>query len=683
MATVYSSTGTCGGSSSRQWRIALTYSTSSSDTAVTVSWTATIQMKSAAQYGVYLSCDGKSTTGYITSSSSSWKDVCSVSGSTSYTKTTSARTKTITATGKGQTVSGYGGADGSLSVSASISVPALASYSVTYNANGGSGAPSSQTKWYGTNLTLSSTTPTRTGYSFQGWGTSAGDTSVDYAAGATYTGNAALSLYAIWKANTYTITYNANGGSGAPSSQTKTYGVDLTLSSTVPTRTNYNFLGWSTSATAVTKEYDPGATFATNAVTTLYAVWELAYTLPVITSLKANRCDSDGTLNDFGLYAKVTFNWSVCTIISGISVSSVKVTCNGITTTISASGTSGSVTQIVGEGTLSVESQYAVTATVVDSKEGSTTSSTTLAKAAFTMDFLAGGGGAAFGKPAEKSGLEVNWKSYLYNHAYLSNKKYLMGFDTGGNDLLIAGVNENDSTTFGYGGYNKEIGDTGIFGNVIKVYSKGGNAINTLTGGVGIASNDDLNDYVTVGNYCCASSTAAKTLSNCPYTASGFALKVGNVYNNSMTHSSIYQELITLRGQRYTRHLSAGTWSDWVQTLSEYNTKDYVVAQGTSGNWEYWKFASGLAICSYYGTGTASHYSGPHASWFYGFTGTVAYPFAFTKIPAAAFAVRIGSGFAAHCNTSEDKNYLSWLALSNCSGSNPYALEGIVIGRWK
>ena len=129
-----------------------------------------------------------------------------------------------------------------------------ATYSVKYNANGGDGAPSSQTKTYGTNLTLSSTKPTRTGHTFQGWGTSASDTSVDYAAGATYSKNAAITLYAIWKANTYTISYNANGGSGAPGNQTKTYGVTLTLSTTVPTRANYEFKGWATSASATTKQ---------------------------------------------------------------------------------------------------------------------------------------------------------------------------------------------------------------------------------------------------------------------------------------------------------------------------------------------------------------------------------------------------------------------------------------------
>ena len=288
MATVYSSTGTCGSSSARQWRIALTYSTSTSDTAVSISWTATIQMKSAAQYGVYLACEGKSTTGVITSSSSSWKDVCSVSGTTSCSKTTSAWTKSLTASGKGQTVSGYGGADGSLSVTASISIPALASYTVSYNANGGSGAPSNQTKYYGTTLTLSSTIPTRDGYTFAGWGTSASATGVSYAAGGSYTANSAITLYAVWTANkTLTISYDANGGADAPVSQTHLYNSTSTLSQGIPTRHGYNFLGWSTSSTATSATYAAGASYTNDDfedgdVVTLYAVWEESDYLTIV-----------------------------------------------------------------------------------------------------------------------------------------------------------------------------------------------------------------------------------------------------------------------------------------------------------------------------------------------------------------------------------------------------------------
>ena len=88
-------------------------------------------------------------------------------------------------------------------------------------------------------------------------------------------------------ANTYTISYNANGGSGAPSSQTKYYGTNITLSSTVPVRSGYTFQGWATSSTATTATYQPGGTFSGNSNTTLYAVWK-----GNATSLSANSSNS-------------------------------------------------------------------------------------------------------------------------------------------------------------------------------------------------------------------------------------------------------------------------------------------------------------------------------------------------------------------------------------------------------
>ena len=73
---------------------------------------------------------------------------------------------------------------------------------------------------------------------------------------------------------TYTITFNANGGVNAPEPQTKTHGAGLTLTSSVPTRDGYRFLGWATTPTATVAEYQPGATFARNGNATLFAVWQ-------------------------------------------------------------------------------------------------------------------------------------------------------------------------------------------------------------------------------------------------------------------------------------------------------------------------------------------------------------------------------------------------------------------------
>lgn len=148
-------------------------------------------------------------------------------------------------------------------------------YTLSYNANGGSGAPSSQT---GTGVgsytfPISNAKPTHSGYTFLGWSLSSTATAASYQPGGSITLTASDILYAVWKANTYTVSYNANGGSGAPSNQTKTYGVTLTLSNTKPTRTGYTFSAWNTAQNGSGTSYAPGGSYTANAAVTLYAQW--------------------------------------------------------------------------------------------------------------------------------------------------------------------------------------------------------------------------------------------------------------------------------------------------------------------------------------------------------------------------------------------------------------------------
>lgn len=74
----------------------------------------------------------------------------------------------------------------------------------------------------------------------------------------------------------YTVSYAANGGMNAPETQSKVYGVTLTLSEAIPTRGGYYFLGWAESADAAAAVYLPGGNFSKDADTTLYAVWQKA-----------------------------------------------------------------------------------------------------------------------------------------------------------------------------------------------------------------------------------------------------------------------------------------------------------------------------------------------------------------------------------------------------------------------
>lgn len=294
----------------------------------------------------------------------------------------------------------------------------LASHTVSYNANGGSGAPGNQTKWYGSILTLSGTRPTRTGYTFQGWATSAGG-GVAYQPGQAYGSDADVTLYAVWKANTWTVKYNANGGSGAPADQTKTYNQTLKLSSTKPTRLDYNFLGWATSkanADKGTVSYEAGDPYIGNAALTLYAVWELAYVRPRITNLTISRCDSAGNISESGTYLRYDFKWA--TDLTGVYIqcqwkpqtaawgsSSQKST----TILSNSSSKSGTITKkVVGSGAVSSEQSWTARVYIYDSKGTSYStysSDVSIGTTKYPIDVRKKGAGIAFGKVAESDNL--------------------------------------------------------------------------------------------------------------------------------------------------------------------------------------------------------------------------------------------------------------------------------------
>jgi uncharacterized repeat protein (TIGR02543 family) len=348
------------------------------------------------KYGMIASSGGSSVT------LKTFNNTAASSGSGSFTGTYSisgngSATKSIVVTFRN--FNDDNGDSATKNVTFSVNVPAWTSYTVTYSANGGTGAPSSQTKWKDQTLTLSGTKPTRNGYSFLGWSTSSTSTTATYSAGGSYTSNANATLYAVWKANTYTVRYNANGGSGAPGNQTKTYGKTLTLSSTKPTRTNYTFKGWATTASATTATYSAGGSYTANAAATLYAVWELSYVKPQITNLSASRCNSNGTASDSGTYALIKFKWTatiakptitvVCANTSGTTVGTYNIT---------SSGTNGTVSQVVGNGSFNVETSYTFTVTVADTNDN-TDRVVTMSGTEFHMDFSKDS--VAIGKPAE------------------------------------------------------------------------------------------------------------------------------------------------------------------------------------------------------------------------------------------------------------------------------------------
>jgi len=76
-----------------------------------------------------------------------------------------------------------------------------------------------------------------------------------------------------YTANTYSVSYNANGGTGTTASQTKTHGVTLQLRSNGYSRTGYTFSKWNTQANGKGTNYNAGANYTANAAATMYAQW--------------------------------------------------------------------------------------------------------------------------------------------------------------------------------------------------------------------------------------------------------------------------------------------------------------------------------------------------------------------------------------------------------------------------
>lgn len=252
----------------------------------------------------------------VSSAGYSWHRGWSGTSTTTINRTTSSQSIPVVVT---YTVSGT-----THTGTVNVTVPALDSYTVTYNGNGNTGGtvPAKQTKYYNQSLTLSSSQPTKTGYTFLGWGTSSTATTATYCTGSshttntTYTSNSAITLYAIWSKN-ITITYNGNasGSSNVPSSQSTTiYNATtsalFTISSSIPSLTNYKFVNWTSNSDGSGTIYLPEQQYSFSSSTILYAQWKEDYIPLQIENAIVYRTDSTGTSNTgSGSYGNLEFTW--------------------------------------------------------------------------------------------------------------------------------------------------------------------------------------------------------------------------------------------------------------------------------------------------------------------------------------------------------------------------------------
>lgn len=182
-------------------------------------------------------------------------------------------------------------------------------YTITYSAGSGvTGVtvPSAGSATHGSNYTVSSTEPTRTGYKFDGWTSSAGGS---VAAGGTISNvTSNITLTAKWIAR-YTVSYNGNGhNSGtAPATVTVDSGGSTTAAANPFTKTGSTFTGWNTAANGSGTSYAAGATISNiTSNITLYAQWQGNPTI----SFNANKPTGAGSANVAGTPSSTTVTYN-------------------------------------------------------------------------------------------------------------------------------------------------------------------------------------------------------------------------------------------------------------------------------------------------------------------------------------------------------------------------------------
>lgn len=156
-------------------------------------------------------------------------------------------------------------------------------YVLSYDANDGTGAPSaeapvsSEGDAASRTKVVSSTVPTRDGYTFVGWNTAANGSGTAKAAGDNVVLTSDVVLYAQWRQN-FTVTYDLNDGAADPICSDGTYyvGQSVTVCSTTPTKTSSSFLGWKRLDTGATVAGGSTFTMPSNNVT-IQAQWETVY----------------------------------------------------------------------------------------------------------------------------------------------------------------------------------------------------------------------------------------------------------------------------------------------------------------------------------------------------------------------------------------------------------------------
>lgn len=265
----------------------------------------------------------------------------------------------------------------------------------------------------------------------------------------------------------HTVSFNANGGTGAPGNQTKWYGTVLTLSTIKPTRTNYEFLGWSTSSTG-TADYQPGGQYGADADVTLYAVWKLLYVPPKFTNGLAIRTSSmTSTTSDYsGGYCYASFSYKVDTTIYPSNVAK-SIVCryyqNGSTTGVVVTPT-GDLNKASGTINVhfaaSINSVYYIECTLTDTKDGTATIARSITAGVLPMEVANQGKSVGILSAAPSSaGLNLGGSG---------NPDFLIASDTTNNKLESMAQIHGSTSSTGQGELTLSTQGTDSSGNIAR-----------------------------------------------------------------------------------------------------------------------------------------------------------------------------------------------------------------------
>lgn len=390
-----------------------------------------------------------------------------------------------------------------------------------------------------------------------------------------------------------TATVNATTAQGSPIAKYSTAANGITYTSKSFTTETFATSGSKTISTTVTDGRGRTGTAS-------YSITVIAYTKPAITNVKVRRCDADGTENVQGSYGKITFHCKITSLSNKNSKAcNLQYRQSGATSWTDAPAiTLSSYDQDCTPPVIAMadDHSYELRITATDAF-GSVQTNAVISTAYCLYHVPASGKGITFGGVAEGDGFNVKMAAVFTQRIEAGNQIYMGGIRKVDDEKQIYFQSTNDATyphsICFFGGKGSSKTAVGVYDfknsrtvaayndadNLVTVY-QGAHFAKGLTENIPVLTSGDCNLLTTSGTYYIGGSVTNK-----PGSGLNGWLTV-KAYGTTGTYCC--QDYVTYNGARYRRMRDNGTWGSWIQEA------DFVVESGTSSNWKYQKWNSGV-----------------------------------------------------------------------------------------